>query len=97
VTACVYGNESLIAMRRRGVVRYPFRQGSDNTQHIDGNGEIVRIRNFNMSASQDPKMAVVRYGMEMIVIICNWNRKIYVVRFNSQCPQEAKLLQVGHS
>ena len=70
MTACVYRNDSLIVVRKHGLVEYPFRQGRDSTRRIDKHGETLEIKNFKISASKKSKMAVVSDGMRMLVIIC---------------------------
>lgn len=82
MTACVYRNDSLIVVRKHGLVEYPFRQGRDNTRRIDGNGETLEIGDFGISASKKSKMAVVSNGMRMLVIICNWDWTIYMIAFS---------------
>src|SRR5205814_6593400 len=62
MTACVYRNDSLIVLRKHGLVEYPFRQGRDNTRCIDKTGETLEIKNFKISASKKSKMTDISYG-----------------------------------
>ena len=83
MTACVYRNDSLIVVRKHGLVEYPIRQGQDNTRRIDQSGEILEVKNSKISASKKSKVAVVSNDTWMVVIICTWDLKIYVIAFSA--------------
>jgi len=80
-TACVYSNESLIVVRKHGLVEYPFRRGRDGIESIDRNGQPLEVRDFRISTTNKSKAAVVNNGERMLVIICNWDYTIYMVAF----------------
>jgi hypothetical protein len=82
MTAGVYRNDSLIVLRKHGLVEYPFSQGRDNTRCIDETSTTLEIENFKISASKKSKMAVVSDGRRMLVIICNWDWTIYMIAFS---------------
>jgi hypothetical protein len=81
-TACVYGNDSLFVVRKHSLFKYPFSQGRDSARRINNNGETLEARFFETSASKKSKAVAFSNGERMFVIICNWDRKIYMRAFS---------------
>jgi hypothetical protein len=81
-TACVYGNDSLFVVRKHGLFEYPFIQGRDCERRIDNNGKTLEVRFFETSASKKSKAVAFSNGERIVVIICNWDCKIYMRAFS---------------
>jgi hypothetical protein len=85
--ACVYGKDSLIVVERRFrrfrrfdcLVEYLICHGQGSVRRIERTEKV--LTECRKPISKKSKMAVVRTGAQMLVIICNWDFTIDMIAF----------------